>query len=117
MNPILLIDGYKLDHRRQYPAGTEGVYSNWTPRQSRIDGVDRVYFLGLQYFLQHYLIEEFNEGFFLKPLKEVIKKYQDRINAYLGPNSIGTDHIKALHELGYLPLVFRAIPEGTAVPL
>ena len=29
---ILLTDGYKLDHRRQYPEGTEFVYSNWTPR-------------------------------------------------------------------------------------
>lgn len=29
---ILLTDGYKLDHRRQYPEGTEYVYSNWTPR-------------------------------------------------------------------------------------
>lgn len=31
---ILLTDGYKLDHRRQYPQGTEYVYSkkNWTPR-------------------------------------------------------------------------------------
>lgn len=117
MNPVLLIDGYKLDHRRQYPAGTEKVYSNWTPRQSRIAGVDRIYFLGLQYFLQHYLHDEFNEGFFSRPVEEVVTKYQDRINAYLGPNSIGTDHIKALHKLGYLPLVFRAIPEGTAVPL
>lgn len=29
---ILLTDGYKLDHRRQYPENTEYVYSNWTPR-------------------------------------------------------------------------------------
>lgn len=26
---ILLTDGYKLDHRRQYPENTEYVYSNW----------------------------------------------------------------------------------------
>jgi len=95
MNPILLIDGYKLDHRRQYPAGTEKVYSNWTPRQSRIDGVDHVYFLGLQYFLEEYLTRQFNEGFFGRSIEEVATKYQDRINGYLGPNSIGTDHIKA----------------------
>lgn len=30
---ILLTDGYKLDHRRQYPENTEYVYSNWTPRK------------------------------------------------------------------------------------
>lgn len=32
MDAILLTDGYKLDHRRQYPEGTQFVYSNWTPR-------------------------------------------------------------------------------------
>lgn len=32
MDAILLTDGYKLDHRRQYPEGTQYVYSNWTPR-------------------------------------------------------------------------------------
>lgn len=34
MNSALLTDGYKLDHRRQYPKGTEYVYSNWTPRSN-----------------------------------------------------------------------------------
>lgn len=28
----LLLDGYKLGHVRQYPPGTLGVYSNFTPR-------------------------------------------------------------------------------------
>src|SRR5579859_6800454 len=117
MNPILLIDGYKLDHRRQYPAGTEKVYSNWTPRQSRIDGIDRVFFLGLQYFLQKYLIDDFHHAFFNRFTWSVAKDYLDRINAYLGPNTIGTEHIESLNKLGYLPLVFKAIPEGSSVPL
>lgn len=33
---ILLTDGYKLDHRRQYPENTEYVYSNWTPRKGTL---------------------------------------------------------------------------------
>lgn len=117
MNPALLIDGYKLDHRRQYPEGTEKVYSNWTPRESRVEGVDHVVFLGLQYFLQKYLMDDWDEGFFGQYESHVLDKYQRRINGYLGPNSIGTDHIRRLHQLGYLPLVFHAIPEGTSVPL
>lgn len=32
---ILLTDGYKLGHHRQYPEGTELVYSNWTPRSNK----------------------------------------------------------------------------------
>ena len=58
MNPLLLIDGYKLDHRRQYPPNTQSVYSNLTARASRIPGQEEVVFLGLQYFLRHFLMDE-----------------------------------------------------------
>lgn len=116
MNPMTLIDGYKCDHRRQYPKGTTRVYSNWTPRTSRIAGQDEVVFFGLQYFLQRYLREEFSK-FFSADEDAAAERYQKRINGYLGPNSIGVDHIRALHRLGYLPLEFRALPEGTRVPL
>lgn len=115
--PELLIDGYKLDHRRQYPDNTTKVYSNWTPRASRIEGQTDVVFFGLQFFLRKYLMDDFRRNFFDQPLQRVVSRYADRVNGYLGPNSIGTDHIAALHELGYLPLEFRALPEGTKVPL
>lgn len=57
MNSLLYTDGYKVDHRRQYPEGTTLVYSNWTPRKSRIEGIDEVVFFGLQYFIKKYMIE------------------------------------------------------------
>lgn len=31
LETILLTDGYKLDHRRQYPEGTEYVYATFIP--------------------------------------------------------------------------------------
>ena len=55
MNPLLYTDGYKVDHRRQYPEQTTLVYSNWTPRKSRIEGVEEVVFFGLQYFIKKYI--------------------------------------------------------------
>uniref|UniRef100_UPI003B3BADC5 nicotinamide phosphoribosyltransferase domain-containing protein n=1 Tax=Siphonobacter sp. TaxID=1869184 RepID=UPI003B3BADC5 len=116
MNPIHLSDGYKVDHRNQYPTGTELVYSNFTPRKSRIEGVDHVVFFGLQYFIKKYLLEEFEEQFFKKPKTEVVKKYQRRIEHYLGKGAITYDHVEALHELGYLPLEIRALAEGTLTP-
>jgi nicotinamide phosphoribosyltransferase len=115
-NPELAIDGYKLSHRQQYPDHTTRVYSNWTPRMSRLDNVDAVTFFGLQYFLKRYLGEEW-ENFFAMPESLVINRYQRRVDGYLGPNNIGTAHIAGLHALGYLPLEFRAVPEGTRVPL
>lgn len=113
---IIDIDGYKLDHRRQYPEGTEYVYSNWTPRGSRHENIDEVVFVGLQYFLKKYLEQEFGK-FFAADVEDVVAEYADLVNSYLGPNDVGTDHIRALHELQYLPLRFKALPEGTSVPL
>ncbi|MDQ1086954.1 nicotinate phosphoribosyltransferase [Siphonobacter sp. SORGH_AS_1065] len=116
MNPIHLSDGYKVDHRSQYPTDTELVYSNLTPRKSRLDGFDTVVFFGMQYFIKKYLMEEFNEQFFQKPKAEVLRKYQRRIENYLGKGAVTFDHIEALHDLGYLPLEIRALPEGTLTP-
>jgi nicotinamide phosphoribosyltransferase len=117
MNPLLLTDGYKVDHRRQYPDGTTLVYSNWTPRKSRIAAIDEVVFFGLQYFIKKYIIHEFDEQFFKKPKDEVVAKYARRINNYLGENLVGTQHIADLHDLGFIPMVFKALPEGASVPL
>lgn len=49
---ILLTDGYKLDHRRQYPEGTEYVYSNWTPRSCHYypEAKEGAVVFGIQYF-------------------------------------------------------------------
>jgi nicotinamide phosphoribosyltransferase len=117
MNPLLLTDGYKVDHKRQYPNGTTLVYSNWTPRKSRIEGIDNVVFFGLQYFLKKYIIQDFDLHFFKQPKEVVVKKYARRINNYLGENQVGTKHIEDLHDLGYIPMVFKALPEGTSVPI
>lgn len=117
MKPELLIDGYKLDHRRQYPVGTEYVYSNWTPRKSRIENQDEVVFFGLQYFIKKYVEETFQNFFFNFTNQQVEQRFVRSINSYLGPNGIGYDHIKALHGVGYLPLRFNALPEGTLTPI
>lgn len=117
MNPLLLTDGYKVDHRRQYPEGTTLVYSNWTPRNSRLPGIDSVVFFGLQYFIKKYILHDFQVYFFHKPKEDVVKQYARRINNYLGENLVGTEHIEALHDLGYIPMVFKALPEGVSVPM
>jgi nicotinamide phosphoribosyltransferase len=114
---ITMCDGYKLDHRRQFPIGTQRIYSNFTPRSSRIAGQNTVVFFGLQYFLDEYLGRIAQETFFSKPRQVVIDRYQRLLNNYFGPNDIGVDHIAALHDYGRVPLEFRALPEGTHVPL
>lgn len=116
-NPIMYCDGYKLDHRRQYNPGITRVLSNWTARHSIFPEQTHVISLGHQYFLKRFVMEEFTRGFFDRPVDEVCARYQRRIDGYLGPNEIGTDHIRALHHIGFLPLQFNALPEGTLVPI
>ena len=115
-NPLYKIDAYKLDHRRQYPDGTTEVLSNFTPRNSRIESIDKVVFFGLQAFLDD-LAQSFQYDFFERDVDEVCREYEQNALEILGPNDIGSDHFRALHKLGYLPLEIRALPEGTKVPL
>lgn len=115
--PILLKDYYKADHRRQYPEGTQSVYSNFTARGSRIPGIDNVVVFGIQYFVQEYLVKQFNEEFFNKPKSEVIAKYKRRMDTSLGPNAVSVVHLEDLHDLGYLPIELKALDEGSVVPL
>ena len=117
-NAMLLTDGYKLDHRRQYPNGTEYVYSTWIPRSNKyMPGAPGAVVFGLQYLIKEYLIKYFKEHFFDRPKEEVVNEFQNFIDSYLGPNSIGTDHIAELHDLGYLPIIIKALPEGTICPI
>lgn len=117
INPASLIDGYKCGHVKQYPDNTEIIFSNLTARSTRRLNTDKVVFAGLQYFVKEYLIKQWNENFFGKPLEEVVHKFNRRINNYIVPNNVGDQHIRDLHELGYLPIVILALPEGTEHPI
>lgn len=114
---MVLCDFYKISHRAMYPKGTEVVYSTWTPRASRLTNVTEVVAFGMQAFIKTYLIDMFNENFFDKPKTEVVAEYKRMISSTLGVPDPDTAHIEELHDLGYLPLSIKALPEGTLVPL
>lgn len=113
----LNVDGYKVDHRRQYPTNSALVFSNLTARGTRVKCLDKVIFFGLQYFMDEYLIKDWNDNFFNLPLDEVTEQYGHDLLGYLGVNNIGDQHIRDLHSLGYLPLEIWALPEGSNVNL
>lgn len=113
----LLCDFYKISHRSMYPEGTEVVYSTWTPRTSRMRDVTEVVNFGLQAFIKDKLLSLFNENFFQKPKEEVVNLYRRIIKNTLGIQEPETKHIEELHDLGYLPLLIKALPEGSVVPL
>lgn len=112
---INAIDIYKADHRRQYPEGTSRVFSNWTARHSRVEGVNHTVHFGLQFFCLDYLIDAWNRTFFSKPKEKVVSAYRRRLrNAGI---TVTVEHVAALHDLGYLPLEIWGLPEGTHVPI
>lgn len=115
IQPLIQCDFYKQSHVLQYPQGTNRIYSNLTARRSRFKGIDKVVFFGLQYFLKEYLIDQWQRNFFDKPWEEVEKKYLRVIDASLGKGAVPTEHIKQLHDLGYLPIKIKALPEGARV--
>lgn len=118
-NAMLMTDGYKLDHRRQYPKGTEYVYSNWTPRSNEYfpEAKDGSVVFGVQYFIKKYLIEAFNREFFSLNEDDAVKSFKRRIDTFLGENEVGVEHIRALHKLGYLPIRIKSLPEGSVCPI
>ena len=119
ITPIYLsADFYKLSHREQYPQGTTTVYSTLTPRSNKYaPWSDEVVFFGLQYFIKEYLIDRFNKEFFEVPIDDVVALYTSFIQNTLGKETVEVDHLVKLHELGYLPLKIKALPEGTLAPM
>lgn len=113
----LLCDFYKVSHKNQYPKGTELVYSTWTARTSRVPGVDKVAAFGFQAFVKEYLIDYFDEHFFGRTKEEVASEYKRVIHHALGVAEPDASHIEQLHDLGYLPIRIKAVPEGTLVPI
>jgi len=121
-NPLNAIDFYKADHRKQYPEGTTEVYSNFTPRSNRLAKTlqevkdVKVVVFGIQYMVMSFLISDWDTGFFSEPKDNIIAQYKRRMDTSLGPDAVSVEHIEALHDLGYLPILVKALPEGSRVP-
>lgn len=122
-NPLLAIDYYKSGHKVQYPEGTEFVYGNFTPRTSslaqKIIGIfnEQVVHFGLQGLVKWFLIDHYNANFFNKPKDEVVAEYKWYMDNGIGNNSVNCDHIASLHDLGYLPIMIKALTEGSLVDI
>ncbi len=113
---LLAADGYKLDHRRAYGPGVTAILINWTNRSNKLQpGSTHAVHFGVQAFCQQYLTEAW-APFFQADEDFVCSEYERVVTAYIGANEIGSDHIRALHRKGYLPITVRSLPEGTLAP-
>lgn len=115
------VDSYKLGHAAQYPEGTTKVYSNFTPRSNKYfngkeQTANKIVWFGLQAFLQE-LNSVWETTFFSQPKEQVTKEFQELVAPFCGPNGFDITRIEALHDLGYLPLKIKALPEGSLVDI
>ena len=115
INPLLVKDFYKATHADCYPTGITRLVSYYTPRMSRLEGQNKLVMFGLQGFIKEFLIDSFQQNFFARDKQEVLDEYSRILNATLGKGSYSLDKIGELHDLGYLPLEIRALPEGCRV--
>lgn len=121
LDPILYIDGYKVGHKFQYHQDTSIVFSNLTPRSNKRAitlpefNDDEILWVGISAEVQ-IMLEDFQANFFNRNVEDVVAKYKRRMDQYLGPDSVDTQHIRDLHDLGYLPVMIAALPEGSLVP-
>lgn len=108
-NLILRTDSYKFTHWKQYPPGTERVYSYF---ESRGGKWAEVVFFGLQYYLKRFF-----EGQVVS--RRAIDEAEAMISRHFANPSLfyrrGWEHILEVHD-GRLPVSIRAAPEGTPVP-
>ena len=103
---ILDTDSYKCSMYKQYPPGTEYIYSYV---ESRGGEYDNTVFFGLQAFIKQYLT--------MPIFQSDIDDAESIITAHGEPfNREGWQYILDEHD-GYLPLHIKAVHEGTVVPV
>jgi len=117
INPMLLCDFYKTVHSDMINPKMTKSMSYYTPRMSRVKRWDKVVMFGVQMFCKTWLIDYFNENFFELSEDEVVAEYTRVLDVTLGKGIYGTEKIRKLHRLGYLPIEITALPEGTMVPV
>ena len=105
-NILLNTDSYKVSMWKQYPTGTTGVYSYIESRGGRYD---ETVFFGLQAFIKEYLLEPITQ----QDIDTAATIWETHGEPF---NRAGWQYILDNHN-GYLPVVIKAVPEGTKVPV
>jgi nicotinamide phosphoribosyltransferase len=119
-----VIDLYKGDHISQYVPKTEYVWSNMTPRSNRLARVikevfgNKMVWFGMQYALK-VMTDQWERTFFSLPKEQAVGNYKRLLSNAVGVDGIDNqvNAIAELHDLGYLPLLVKALPEGSLVDM
>lgn len=105
-------DSYKASHWKQYPPGTEYVYSYFESRGRPFEWSDDTVFFGLQHLLKKYFVGSVLASIDIHEAAKTWAKHFGNDNLF---NIRGWTHILRNHG-GRLPVSIKAVPEGTPVP-
>jgi nicotinamide phosphoribosyltransferase len=108
---LFYTDGYKIGHRKMLAPGATKLYGTWIPRSTKHApvGVTKIVSFGQQLVVR-WLHDEFTEHFFDLPKEEAMKFGRD-MSMYLGMD-YDASHFGDLHDLGFLPIRIKSLPEG-----
>ena len=123
-NPMLAIDAYKFGHMAMHPTNIANIYINMTPRSMKYFNRlipeqfqdNKLVSFGVEMAIKD-ITDAFKLNFFNRNLTEVLAEYISTALPFIGENEEAKatliKNVTNLHNLGYLPLVFKALPEGT----
>lgn len=108
---LFYTDGYKIGHKRMLAKGTVRLYGTWIPRSVKYapGGIKKIVSFGQQLTMR-WLHDNFKETFFDMPVEAALEFAEDMC-LYLGMDFDG-NHFVELHQLGYLPVRVKSLPEG-----
>ena len=115
---IYWTDVYKTGHKFMLPIGSYLMYSNFTPRSGKLSNVKDSKFVisaGQQKMVRA-MKHDWDVNFFDRPVEEIYQFGHDMTEMLMLDTPYDVSHFIALHELGYLPLCVKAIPEGLKIP-
>jgi nicotinamide phosphoribosyltransferase len=111
INPLYEADSYKLAHPLMMATGSTREYWTWIPRSLKHmpGGIEKPMSAGQQLVVR-YLHSTFQENFFDQPKEVAIKFTQDIAKHLMQPYNF--KGFEDLHDLGYLPIKIKSLPEG-----
>lgn len=111
-------DCYKDFHVQAGHPDIVSTYENFTNRNGRLSNVknnSEVVNIGWQFFIKKHLIERWNTTFFQVDREAACARHQKVMSSILG-YTVDIGYLRKLHDLGYLPLQIKSLPEGTLIP-
>lgn len=115
INAMLLCDTYKTVHNKMYDQRLTKLVSYLTPRKSMLSEQNHVVCFGVKAFCKEFLQDYFKKNFFERSWDKLEAEYTYAMNCQIGEGNYDVSRVKELHDLGYLPLEIRSLPEGSLV--